>query len=222
MRRISILAIVLILAAISAARAISEKDYEHAYPFFPESMRPAMEWVNRETRPDEPFLGLMFRSFRAPATTNRTAVRDALVGYDGPRGPFGGTGGPGDGATYGFAVGKDTWRVVYDPVHRLVFYGESCCAFGRDVLVRVRTAAPRSVPRRDLSAMRTARGILLGMTVAQVEVREGSAPRTLGPTVDGRAALAYWSSLDGKTCVEERTFVFRRDRLEAVHVVRGC
>jgi hypothetical protein len=190
----------------------------HNYPFFPEAMRPAMEWVDRAAKRDDPFLRYGFRSVDAPATTNRTIVRDAFVGYAGPSSA---NGGPADGAAYSFAIGKDTWHVVYDPVHRLAYYGEGCCSYHREVLLRVRTAAPRGVPRRDLSTMRTERGIRLGMTVAQVERREGPAPRTMGPTGNGRTALAYWSRV-GTQCSLERTFVFARDRLQAIHVIEGC
>jgi hypothetical protein len=169
-------------------------------------------------------LRLSFSSFEAPATTNKTVVRDALTGYGGPHGVFGRppAGGPLDGAIYGFQVGSDKWRVVYDPVNHLAYYGESCCAYARDVLMRVTSAAPHRVPRRDLSEMGTARGIRLGMTTAQVKAREGPAPRKTRAARSGRTALAYWSSLDGKTCVEERTFVFAHDRLQAIHVVEGC
>jgi hypothetical protein len=110
---------------------------------------------------------------------------------------------------------------VYDPARRLAYYGEGCCAYHRAALLRVRVAAPLGVPRRDLGAMQTERGIRLGMTVAQVERREGPAPRTMGPTRNGRTALAYWSPV-GTQCVQERTFVFARDRLQAIHVIEGC
>ena len=212
---------VIVFAALTTSRVASADTREpavHNYPFFPEAMRPAMEWVDRAAQRDDPFLRYGFRSVDAPATTNRTSVRDALVGYTGPSSA---NGGPADGAAYYFLVGKDTWHVVYDPVHRMAYYGEGCCSYHREVLVRVHTTAPRSVPRRDLSTMRTARGMRLGMTVAQVERREGPAPRTMGPTGKGRTALAYWSRV-GKQCSQERTFVFVHDRLQAIHVVEGC
>jgi hypothetical protein len=220
MRRAFTALCIALVATVAAARA----NTEHDYPFFPEALRPAMEWVDREAKRDDPFLRLTFRSNDAPASTNRTAVRDALIGYGGPHGSVGRppAGGPLDGAIYGFRVGSDKWRVVYDPANHLAYYGESCCAFGRDVLMRVLTAAPHGVPRRDLSNMRTARGVRIGMTAAQVRAHEGAAPRRIGAARNGRTALAYWSSLDGKTCVEERTFVFAHDRLQAIHVVEGC
>lgn len=218
------LALAALCIAFVAAAAPARANTEHDYPFFPEARRPVMEWVDREVKRDEPFLRLTFRSNEAPMSTNETLARDALTGYGGPHGIFGRppAGGPLDGAIYGFQVGSDKWRVVYDPANHLAYYGESCCAFGRDVLMRISTAAPHGVPRRDLSAMRTVRGVMLGMTAAQVKALEGPAPRKLRPGRSGRTALAYWSTLDGKTCVEERTFVFAHDRLQAIHVVEAC
>jgi hypothetical protein len=210
----------LAFAVLTAAAPANQP--EHDAPFFPERMRTAMEWVDRERHRQDPFLLLTFREFDAPATVNRTRLRDHLIGYDAPPSGFGGVAGPGDGATYGFMVGKDTWTVVYDAVHRLAYYGEGCCAFGYGVLMRTTTAAPPSVPRRDLSRMRTVRGIRLGMNARQVQAREGPAPRALGPSRSGRTALVYTTTLGPRNCVEQRTFVFGRGRLEAIDVLRGC
>jgi hypothetical protein len=196
----------------------------HDFPFFPEALRPTMEWVDREAKRDDPFLRLAFLSHDSPRNTNETPLRDAFIGYRGPHGVAGHppAGGPLDGARYGFEVGSDKWRVVYDSENHLAFYGESCCGFGRDVLLRVVTAAPRSVPRRNLGAMRTMRGVRLGMTAAQVMAREGPAPRKMDAAPGERTAFAYWTPVGGKTCVEERTFVFAHGRVQAIHVVEGC
>jgi hypothetical protein len=118
-------------------------------------------------------------------------------------------------------VGHDVWRVVYDPVHRIAFYSEGCCSFGYGVLMRTSTVAPAAVPRRDLGAMRTTRGVQLGMNASQVEAREGPALRTMGPAPNGRTALAY-STVLGADCVEQRTFVFARGRRDAIDVLQGC
>jgi hypothetical protein len=45
----------------------------------------------------------------------------------------------------------------------------------------------------------------------------------LEPSQRGRTALAYTTTLAGpNNCVEQRTFVFGRGRLEAIDVLRGC
>ena len=213
-----------IAAAVLLGASTARGATEHDAPFFPERMRPVMEWVDRERHRDDPFLLLSFRAFDAPASVNHSKVLDGLTGYAVPGDGFQGAGGPADGATYGFMVGKDTWHVVYDSVHRLLYYGEGCCSFGYSVLMRARAAAPRTVPRRDLRGMRTARGIRLGMTAREVQAREGPALRTLGPTRSGRTALAYTTPIGRGTssCAEQRTFVFDRGRLEAIDVLRGC
>jgi hypothetical protein len=68
--------------------------------------------------------------------------------------------------------------------------------------------------------MRTA--MQWGMNARQVQAREGRAPRALGPSQSGRTALAYTTSIGSNSCVEQRTFVFRRGRLEAIDVLSGC
>ena len=70
--------------------------------------------------------------------------------------------------------------------------------------------------------MRTMRGIRLGMNARQVQAREGPASRVLGPSRRGRTALAYTTTLEPTNCAEQRTFVFRSGRLEAIDVLRGC
>ncbi len=70
--------------------------------------------------------------------------------------------------------------------------------------------------------MRTMRGIRLGMNARQVQAREGPAPRALGPSNGGRTALAYTTTLEPNNCMEQRTFVFGRGRLEAIDVLRAC
>jgi hypothetical protein len=44
----------------------------------------------------------------------------------------------------------------------------------------------------------------------------------MGPSHGGRTALAYTTTLGPTNCIEQRTFVFGRGRLEAIDVLRGC
>lgn len=151
----------------------------HGAPFSPEAMRPAMEWVDREADRSAPFLQLDFRSAQSAKSVNASRILDPLRGYE-PSGTNHGP--PDDGATYYFLIGKDPWSVVYDPVERVAYYGHGCCSFTTVVLMRAESIPPKSVPRRDLRAMATERGVRLGMHMSEVVRREGQAPRVLGPT----------------------------------------
>ena len=62
-----------------------------------------------------------------------------------------------------------TW--VYDSVHRIAS-GTGCCEYTHDFLIYSK-APPRMLPSRDLSSVRTHRGLHLGMTIPEAAAALG-------------------------------------------------
>jgi hypothetical protein len=159
------------------------------------------------------------------------SVRDAFVYESEPSEPSDRFGfeGPADGTSfvYGFA-GKPAGRVVYDYAHRIAFYEYGCCS-GLDVVAAYAAPPPTTVGDRDLRALKTVRGIHLGMTSAEVTFIYGSAtPQRVAyfPDVD---VLPYttWPPSKEETmihspCGQFENFYFRDDRLVLIQLGNGC
>lgn len=142
--------------------------------------------------------------------------------------------GPDDGTffVYGMA-GPPRGHVVYDPVHHIAFYKQGCCSWDEVVAASHVAPPPKTVVARDLSTLRTVRGIYLGMHPSAVTRTYGASSLL---TVSGHAdvrMLAYTTWKPAKdvtgvgigfpgTCGQFENFYFRGDRLILIQFGNGC
>lgn len=135
--------------------------------------------------------------------------------------------GPRDGTFLVFGnAGPSQGRVVYDPVHCMAFYSVGCCGGREYALGYVAVPPPKAVANRDLTAMRTVRGIRLGMSPAEVEAIYGASTlrATKAPHV---FALSYKTRLKMSStiyppCEQDADFFFRARHLVLISLGDGC
>lgn len=118
-------------------------------------------------------------------------------------------------------------HVLYDSAHKLVLYQEGCCAWRNTVLTSGVDSPPTSVHAADLSGVRTARGVALGMTQEQVLALYGHATRHPVPGASGVAMLSYTTmhgnpSSNENACGQFQNFAFRDGKLFYIELLAGC
>jgi hypothetical protein len=128
-----------------------------------------------------------------------------------------------------FTISLQKAHVVYDTSHRIALYETGCCSWNEIVLAYQSTLPPKPLANRDLSAVKTARGIRLGMTSADV-VRIYGATKPQFVKGEGRVSvLAYttWPprnklSNTHSECGQFQNFYFRSGRLIMIQLGNGC
>ena len=113
-------------------------------------------------------------------------------------------------------------RILYDYVHRVVFYKVACCSEGEQVLAESQKKPVVRLPGTDLSRVHTVHGFALGDPSAKVLRVNGAAVLQSIPRHPGVKLLAYAAMYDGtaapKWCGQWQNFIFRNDRL----ISNGC
>jgi hypothetical protein len=129
---------------------------------------------------------------------------------------------PPDGTFFVYGnAGPPKGSLVYDYAHHIAYYGEGCCSWHEVVLAAGVSAPPKRVVSRNLSSVRTVRGIALVQSVAEVMRLYGSAHVA---HVTGHAELqmlSYWHRFD-RSCGQGGDFVFKNDRLIYAGLMDGC
>ncbi|MGZ6182938.1 MAG: hypothetical protein ACXWNV_12915 [Vulcanimicrobiaceae bacterium] len=118
---------------------------------------------------------------------------------------------------------------MYDRVHRIAFYERGCCAWHEIVEAAGVPSPPKSVVNRDLTSVRTARGVYLGETPSQVRSAYGDASLHAVAEHRGVVELSY-TTLPPYNSPESHTnssgqilnFVFRNGHLVLVQLEDGC
>jgi hypothetical protein len=118
-------------------------------------------------------------------------------------------------------------RVLYDSAHKLVLYQEGCCAWRNAVLTSVAGSPPKAVQGADLSGVRTARGVTLGMAEAQVAAIYGRAKAHSVPGASDIAMLSYTTmhgnpSSAENACGQFQNLAFRNGKLFYIELLAGC
>ncbi len=140
-----------------------------------------------------------------------------------------GMSGPSDGTffTYGNA-GPPKGHVVYDYAHGITFYDQGCCGW-RDVVEAYAAPPPKRVVNRDLRALKTLRGIALGMSAQEVRRTYGPASLKRVSAKDGVSVLSYttWPprrqvTIVKSPCGQFQNFYFKHDRLVLIQLGNGC
>lgn len=127
---------------------------------------------------------------------------------------------------YGEA-GPPKGHILYDRTHRLVLFSEGCCSWGHVVLAETVSPPPKPVTGADLSAVRTKRGVRLGMSPSEVIAIYGhatlhAAPKTPNATMLSYTTLKLKRSDPGNKCGQFQNFVFRAGRLVYIELLGGC
>lgn len=212
---VGVLALLLTCASANAAgTSVAECGYDYG-----DACSPAMgAWLPRVPQ------SAMSEGTR-PSTTS---VHDEIIDPAGVGGPaflgqrsvFSGT-----DFVYGKA-GPPKGSAVYDPVHRIAYYAEGCCAWHHVVLASNVDAPPKHVATRILTGLRTRRGIALGDSPERVRATYGPAPLRPAPRRIEEATLAYIRVIrfpkPYSPCEEANTFLFQHGRLIAMDFTDAC
>ncbi len=128
---------------------------------------------------------------------------------------------------YGSA-GPTKGRVVYDRTRRIVLFEKGCCAL-RGVALSTNVAPPPTpVSNANLAIVRTARGVTLRMTQAQVEAIYGPAHPYGTKSLPGVTTLSYTTMTKkqtepgGDACGQFQSFSFRDNRLISIELLAAC
>jgi len=158
----------------------------------------------------------------APTTVVDRIVDPASRGDAG----FLGRQGPVDGTFFVYGnAGPPKGNVVYDRVHRIVFYDEGCCAWHHVVLASNVGPPPKPLASRSLLKLRTALGIKLGDLPSRIRATYGPAPSHAVSGRPNEQLLRYVRPLDAKrapTCEATTTFLFDRGRLIGIDLEHAC
>jgi hypothetical protein len=146
-----------------------------------------------------------------------------------PQGPsFAGTqGSPTAGTpfTYGKA-GPPRGVALYDAQHRIALYGQGCCSWHSAVLAAGVEPPPLAVEDRSLIAIRTKRGLYLGMTTQQALRLYGNALPETARGVPGVVVRAYRHPIlfppYSMPCQQDMDLGFYRDRLIYIGFTNAC
>ncbi len=128
-----------------------------------------------------------------------------------------------------FTINLQKAHAIYDTVHRIVFYETGCCSWDEIVLAYESTLPPKSLVNRDLSTLKTTRGVRLGMTSAAVVGIYGVAKPQFVKGHGRVSVLAYttWPprnqlSKTRSECGQFQNFYFRNNRLVQIQLGNGC
>lgn len=134
-----------------------------------------------------------------------------------------------DGTLAVFTIELQKARVVYDRTHRIVFYETGCCSWNEIVLAYESTPPPKPVVDRDLTMLKTARGVRLGMTTSDVVRIYGDTKPQFVKGHGRVSVLAYttWPprnqlSKTHSECGQFQNFYFRNGRLILIQLGNGC
>jgi len=132
--------------------------------------------------------------------------------------------GPQDGTSFVYGrAGPPRVHVVYDATHRIVYYSEGCCSSGTTTLAANILPPPHPVVSRDLTGLRTYRGIALGDSPEQVELIFGKAIlRTIQKDPTESVLSYYYRYPESYSCGRERNFLFVNGRLTMIEYRHGC
>ena len=117
-------------------------------------------------------------------------------------------------------AGPERFWVAYDPAHRLLRYHHGCCSYSEEILMANVGPPPSAVARYDLSKVVTQRGLQIGDSPAEAERVFGKAKSTVAGR-DGYSGFFYSHTIL-RTCVQDSTLVFLRNRLVAISLWNGC
>jgi hypothetical protein len=135
--------------------------------------------------------------------------------------------GPDDGTFFVYGdAGPPKGDVVYDYAHHIAFYDQGCCSWFESV-AGYASPPPKRIVDRDLSTLRTERGIRLGMSPADVEAVYGANTLRALPKTPGISVLAYTAVLKMPStiraaCEQDDNFYFRDSRLVLIQVGNAC
>jgi hypothetical protein len=119
-------------------------------------------------------------------------------------------------------------NVLYDAAHAIVLYDKGCCAWRGFALTQVVSRPPAPVAAMDLRAVRTMRGVSLGMSSLAVQKLYGAAKPHATKERPGMTTLSYTtmrgtpSKPSGDACGQFQSFFFRQDRLVSIELLTGC
>jgi hypothetical protein len=117
--------------------------------------------------------------------------------------------------------------VVYDGAHKIVLYSKGCCAWRGFALSANVGPPPKPVSSADLTAVRTMRGVTLGMSQAQVERIYGPA-RPYGAKGQPNVTTLSYTTMKtkftepGGACGQFESFSFRQSRLISIELYVAC
>jgi len=117
--------------------------------------------------------------------------------------------------------------ILYDLSGGIVFFNTGCCAWRGYALVAGAGAPPQSVAQASLKDVRTARGVKLGMTPAEVTAIYG---RAVLRNAANHAAVTtlYYTTMHGTpknspdACGQHQSFFFKQGRLVEIDLLMGC
>ncbi len=136
--------------------------------------------------------------------------------------------GPRDGTFFVFGnAGPPRGRVVFDSAHHIAFYSMGCCSWREYALGYATSPPPKPLANRNLSNVRTARGIRLDASVADVERIYGANSPLVATKTPHVFVLSYKTGLkmpaDIKSpCEQDEDFYFRDNQLVLIQLGNGC
>ena len=125
-------------------------------------------------------------------------------------------------------AGPTRGHVVYDRTRRIALFEKGCCAWRSFALVTNVAPPPKPVSSANLAIVRTARGVTLGMTQAQLKALYGPAKSYGTRGMPGVTTLSYTTMTEkstepgGDACGQFQSFSFRDNRLTSIELLAGC
>jgi hypothetical protein len=172
--------------------------------------------------------GFAFGSVFGDSARHIKQIDDFLyAGKKAPSSDLLGLRGPDDGTFFVYGdAGPPKGDVVYDYAHAIAFYDQGCCSW-HESAIGYASAPPKRVVDRDLSALKTVRGIHLGMSPAAVEAIYGANRLRALPKAPGVSVLAYTATLKMPasyrvSCEQDDDFYFRDNRLVLIQLDDAC
>ncbi len=175
-----------------------------------------------------PEMGGWYSSTPDDRAAKRVAFTDAFI-YEG-RKPTWSTspypqwisGFPKDGTFFVYGIaGPPKGHLVYDYAHRIAFYNQGCCGWSEVVAATGVSNPPKRVVSRDLTSLRTVRGVQLGQTIAEVlRLYDGGTPMSISGQPSMRK-LFYGHMFD-KNCGQSQVFIFKNGRLIYIALIDSC
>jgi hypothetical protein len=168
------------------------------------------------------YLGGSFGPSNRNVATRGVPADVFVFDHDGKssEGPEGGT-----FFVYG-AAGPPRGDIFYDPVHRLAFFTQGCCAWRETVLTQVVTPPPVAVRTTDLRGVHTKAGVTIGMHAADVMRRYGPSRRHPVPEHPDLQVLSYTSRRSAydphESCGTDQNFILKDDRVLYIQLGWAC
>ncbi|MGB6986080.1 MAG: hypothetical protein WBD74_08940 [Candidatus Aquilonibacter sp.] len=134
---------------------------------------------------------------------------------------------PSSGTLVVFTVELQKAHVIYDGAHRRVFYETGCCSWN-EVVLSYAGAPPKPLANRDLSLLKTTRGVQLGMSPLDVVRIYGTAlQQRIARTNLTVFAYTTWPprnelSKTRSECGQFENFYFQGETLVLIQLGNGC